>query len=196
MRRLQPTLQVMCLALVIMTSSSLTMAEATHSVIAPPSCSNNQGELVSFISRSGLQGQVAAGMANRDIDGNPVIYRMNYDKATPAFQRFVDFHECAHHQVGHIDQPHPPRNSFEHLMNESIADCVAILRVREEANETYAAVIEGLKTAMTRVGFPTISTDSRISNISNCYDNYGSSAEFIEGVLNQSGANESPRSGN
>ena len=186
----------MCLALVIMTSISLAMAEATHSVIAPPSCSNNQGEPVSFISRSGLQGQVAAGMANRDTDGNPVIYRMNYDKATSAFQRFVDFHECAHHQVGHIDQPHPPRNSFEHLMNESIADCVAILRVREEANETYAAVIDGLKTAMTRVGFPKISTDSRISNITNCYDNYGSSAEFIEGVLNQSGANESPRLGN
>ena len=196
MRRLQPTYQVMCLSLVIMTSSSLAMAEATRSVIAPPSCSNNQGEPVSFISRSGLQGQVAAGMAKRDTDGNPVIYRMNYDKATPAFQRFVDFHECAHHQVGHIDQPHPPRNSFEHLMNESIADCVAILRVREEANETYAAVIDGLKTAMTRVGFPTTSTDSRLSNITNCYDNYGSSAEFIEGVLNQSGANESTRSRN
>ena len=179
----------MCLSLVIMTSSSLTMAEATYSVVTPPSCTNNQGEPVSFISRSGLQGEVAAGMANRDTDGNPVIYRMNYDKATPAFQRFVDFHECAHHQVGHIDQPHPPRNSFEHLMNESIADCVAILRVREEANETYAAVIDGLKTAMTRVGFPKISTDSRISNVTNCYENYGSSDEFIEGVLNQSKAN-------
>ena len=74
-------------------------------------------------------------------------------------------------------------------MNESIADCVAILRVREEANETYAAVIDGLKTAMTRVGFPKISTDSRISNVTNCYENYGSSDEFIEGVLNQSKAN-------
>ena len=189
MRRLQLTFQLMCLSLAIMTSSSLTLAEATYPVVTPPSCTNNQGEPVSFISRSGLQGEVAAGMANRDTDGNPVIYRMNYDKATPAFQRFVDFHECAHHQVGHIDQPHPPRNSSEHLMNESIADCVAILLVREEANETYAAVIDGLKTAMTRVGFPKISTDSRISNVTNCYENYGSSDEFIEGVLNQSKAN-------
>ena len=165
------------------------MAEARHSVIAPLSCSNNLGEPVSFISRSGLPGKVAAGMANRDTDGNPVIYRMNYDQATPAFQRFVDFHECAHHQLGHVDQPHPPYNSFEHLMNESIADCVAILRVREEANASYAEVIDGLKIAMTRVGFPTSSTDSRISNITNCYENYGSSAEFVEGVLSQSKVN-------
>ena len=93
------------------------------------------------------------------------------------------------HQLGHVDQPHPPRNSFEHLMNESIADCVAILRVREEANASYAEVIDGLKTAMTLVGFPKTSTDSRISNVTNCYENYGSSAEFIEGALNQSKAN-------
>lgn len=73
-------------------------------------------------------------------------------------------------------------------MNESVADCVAILRVREEANESFDAVIEGLKIAMTLVGFPKSSTDSRISNVTNCYENYGSSAEFIEGVLNQSKA--------
>ena len=74
-------------------------------------------------------------------------------------------------------------------MNESIADCVAILRVREEANESFDGVIEGLKTAMALVGFPKISTDSRISNVTNCYQDYESSAEFIESVLNQSGAN-------
>jgi hypothetical protein len=189
MMRSQRIYKVAYLSLVIMTSDSLATGEAMHSVIAPPSCSNNQGEPVLFISRSGLQGRVAAGMANRDTDGTPVIYRMNYDKATPAFQRFVDFHECAHHQVGHVDQLHPPRNSFEHLMNESIADCVAILRVREEANESFDGVIEGLKTAMALVGFPKISTDSRISNVTNCYQDHGSSAEFIESVLNQSGAN-------
>ena len=73
-------------------------------------------------------------------------------------------------------------------MNESIADCVAILRVREEANETYAVVIDGLKNAMTRVGFPKSSTDSRIGNVTNCYQDYGSSATFIKGVLTQSKA--------
>ena len=192
MRRLQPTLQVMCLALVIMTSSSLTMAEATHSVIAPPSCSNNQGEPVSFISRSGLQGQVAAGMANRDTDGNPVIYRMNYDKATSAFQRFVDFHECAHHQVGHVDQPHPPRNSSEHFMNESIADCIAALRFRDEYQKSeidFEKLITALSSDMKQIGFPKISVSSRISNITHCYSNYGAADIYIRNVIKQHNSN-------
>jgi hypothetical protein len=99
------------------------------------------------------------------------------------FQRFVDFHECAHHQVGHVDQPHPPRNSFDHLMNESIADCVAILRVREEANHTNAQVIEELSEAMSLVGFPKISTASRLSNVENCYRKDRSSDAFIADVI-------------
>ena len=81
-----------------------------------------------------------------------------------AFRDSLTF-ECAHHQLGHVDQPHPPRNSFEHLMNESIADCVATLRVREEANASYKKVIDDLRVE---------------SNVTNCYENYGSSAEFIE----------------
>ena len=160
------------------------LADKAYEVITPPACVNNFGETILFSLRSGSQGGVAAGMANRNADGRPVIFRMNYEKATPAFQRFIDYHECAHHQVGHVDQPHPPRNSFAHLMNESIADCIAILRVREEADDSYDTVIDGLVNAMTRVGFPKVSTDSRLKNIENCYKNYGSSAEFIEGVLN------------
>ena len=159
-------------------------ADQTNEVTTPPACVNNLGETILFSLRSGSQGGVAAGMANRDTDGRPVIFRMNYENATPAFQRFIDYHECAHHQVGHVDQPHPPRNSYAHLMNESIADCIAILRVREEVDDSYDAVIDGLVDAMTRVGFPKVSTDSRLRNIENCYSNYGSSAEFIAGALN------------
>ena len=172
------------LGTLIVILSGIASAETKYTVVAPPVCVNNLGESVSFFSRPTTQGRVAAGMANRDNDGNPVIYRANYEKATPAFQKFVDFHECAHHQVGHVDQPHPPRNSYDHLMNESIADCVAILRVREEDNESYRLVIDGLVDALTAIGFPKTSTDSRISNVTNCYENYGSSAEFIEGALN------------
>ena len=57
-------------------------------------------------------------MAIRGPDRKPIIYRFNYEKSPPEFQIFVDYHECAHHQTGHVDQPHPPRNSYEHLMNE------------------------------------------------------------------------------
>ena len=165
--------------------SQTLIAADPHPLIDPPSCFNHLGETVQYITRSESQGQVAAGMANRDSDGRPIIVRMNYDKADPAFQRFVDFHECAHHQVGHVDQPHPPRNSFDHLMNESIADCVAILRVREEANHTYSQVIEALTEAMSLVGFPKISTDSRLSNVQNCYSKEESSAEFVKKMQDQ-----------
>jgi hypothetical protein len=176
-----------CVCVLVVMSSGVVSADSTYQLISPPSCVNNLGETVLFSERPASQGGVAAGMANRDAEGRPVVYRMNYEKATSAFQRFVDFHECAHHQVGHVDQPHPPRNSYDHLMNESIADCVAILRVREEANDSYQLVIDGLVDAMTAIGFPKISTDSRISNVTNCYENYGSSAQFIEGVLNTGG---------
>ena len=165
--------------------SQTLIAADPHPLIDPPRCFNPLGETVEYITRSALRGQVAAGMANRDLDGRPIIVRMNYDKADPAFQRFVDFHECAHHQVGHVDQPHPPRNSFDHLMNESIADCVAILRVREEANHTYSHVIEALTEAMSLVGFPKISTDSRLSNVQNCYSKEESSAEFVKKMQDQ-----------
>ena len=165
--------------------SQTLIAADPHPLIDPPRCFNHLGETVEYITRFASQGQVAAGMANRDSDGRPIIVRMNYDKADPAFKRFVDFHECAHHQVGHVDQPHPPRNSFDHLMNESIADCVAILRVREEANHTYSQVIEALTEAMSLVGFPKISTDSRLSNVQNCYVKEESSAEFVKKMQDQ-----------
>ena len=163
--------------------SQTLIAADPHPLIDPPRCFNHLGETVEYITRSTSQGQVAAGMANRDSDGRPIIVRMNYHKADPVFQRFVDFHECAHHQVGHVDQPHPPRNSFDHLMNESIADCAAILRVREEANHTYSQVIEELTEAMSLVGFPKISTASRLSNVENCYRRDRSSDAFIADVI-------------
>lgn len=175
------------LVAVLVTVTPVALANA---IVDPPICQNNLGETVSFQNRSSEAGHVAAGMANRAPDGTPFVFRMNYQAASPAFQTFVDRHECAHHQTGDVDRPHPPRNSPAHLMNESIADCVAILRLREEWGDDqseYAQVLAGLRTAMTAVGFPQISTDSRVQNIENCYRNYGSAAAFVEGVLSERG---------
>ena len=171
-------------------------AALANAIVDPPTCQNHLGEMVSFQNRSSEAGRVAAGMANRAPDGTPFVLRMNYQSASPAFQTFVDRHECAHHQTGDVDRPHPPRNSPEHLMNESIADCVAILRLREEWGDDqseYPEVLAGLRTAMAAVGFPDISTESRIQNIENCYTNYGSAEDFIGGVLAQRGLTRSGR---
>ena len=76
-------------------------------------CSNNKGETVRFIEGSRGRPEISAGMAIRDRDGKPVVYRSNYAASPPEFQSFVDRHECAHHQTGDVDRPHPPRNSSE-----------------------------------------------------------------------------------
>jgi len=151
-----------------------------------PKCQNNLGEAVVFINGNSDRQKPAAGMAKRDEKGQPIVVRFNYENAPIELQQFIDFHECAHHQVGDIDRPHPPRNSYEHLMNESIADCIAILRFRDDEESTYESyenLIASLEKDMENIGFPVISISSRMSNISNCYKDYGSANSFISGVL-------------
>jgi hypothetical protein len=146
-------------------------APATYDVVAPPSCANNKGETVRFIDRNSARPGMAAGMAARD-SGEPVVYRSNYAAAPPEFQRFIDRHECAHHQTGDVDRPHPPRNGPDPLMNESISDCVAILRLRDEEGYGQAAfdrVAAAMRNDMAKIGFPEISISSRIRNIDNCF---------------------------
>lgn len=167
-----------------------TGAPAAHEVVAPPACTNNKGENVGFIDRQGGRTGFAAAMAARDTSGKPVVYRSNYAAAPPDYQRFIDRHECAHHQTGDVDRPHPPRNSPEHLMTESISDCVAILRLRDEDGydrPALARVTAAMSDAMAQIGFPQISITSRISNIDNCFAKYGSPNDFVEGILKQRG---------
>ena len=155
-----------------------------------PKCQNNLGEAVVFINGNSDKQKPAAGMAKRDENGQPIVVRFNYESAPVELQQFIDFHECAHHQVGDIDRPHPPRNSYEHLMNESIADCIAILRFRDDEESTYESyenLIASLEKDMENIGFPVISISSRMSNISNCYKDYGSANSFISGVLAKRG---------
>ena len=162
----------------------------TYEVVDPPPCTNNKGETVRFIERGSGGSGVAAGMAIRDRSGRPVIFRSNYAAAPPEFQSFIDRHECAHHQTGDVDRPPPPRNSAEYLMNESISDCVAILRMRDEDGYDRAAfsrVAAAMRHDMAKIGFPEISIGSRIGNIDNCYTKYGSPRDFVMGVLKQRG---------
>jgi len=162
----------------------------TYEIVSPPPCINNKGEAVRFIESSRGRAGVAAGMAIRDGSGNPVIFRSNYAATPPEFQSFIDRHECAHHQTGDVDRPVPPRNSAEHLMNESISDCVAILRMRDEEGYDRAGfnrVAAAMRLEMAIIGFPEISISSRISNIDNCYTKYGSPQDFVIGVLKRRG---------
>ena len=162
----------------------------TYEVVDPPPCTNNKGESVRFIERGSGGSGVAAGMAIRDRSGKPVIFRSNFAAAPPEFQSFIDRHECAHHQTGDVERPHPPRNSPEDLMNESISDCVAILRLRDEDGYNRAAfsrVAAAMRHDMAKIGFPEISISSRIGNIDNCFTKYGTPQDLVNVILKQRG---------
>jgi hypothetical protein len=161
-------------------------------IASPPACQNNKGETVRFENRISPKAKSAAGMARRDDKGVPVIYRFAYAKSPQSLQKFIDRHECAHHQTGDIDRPHPPRNSPDHMMNESIADCIAILRMRDETTDSQTQiknVTHVLRQAMDAVGFPPSTIDSRLSNIDNCAQKDSTAAEFIKAVLDHRAAN-------
>ncbi len=178
-------LQTMLL-IVLVASAYPVQANEGFPVVDPPRCVNNLGEAVQFNRRSQAQGGFAAGRAFRGADGVPSVTGMNYHLAAPEFQAFIDRHECAHHEVGDVDRPHPPRNSSAHLMNEAIADCVAILKLRDEWGDDgakLATLKAALSQDMAAIGFPPISIESRWSNIQNCHDRYGSADAFISGVL-------------
>lgn len=159
-------------------------------IVEPPVCVNHKGETVRFVESHGGRAGVAAGMARRDEHGNPVVVRSNYAAAPPEFQGFIDRHECAHHQTGDVDRPHPPRNGPEHLMNESISDCIAILRLRDEDGydeEKFVLVAEALRNQMSKIGFPDISISSRLSNIGNCFLKPEGPQDFVNRVLERRG---------
>ena len=181
--------------LIIAFTTCATLAQETtpsFEIASPPACQNNKGETVRFENRISPKAKSAAGMARRDDKGVPVIYRFAYAKSPQSLQKFIDRHECAHHQTGDIDRPHPPRNSPDHMMNESIADCIAILRMRDESTDSQAQIKDvtiALRQAMDTVGFTPSTIDSRISNIDNCAQKDSTTAEFIKAVLDHRTAN-------
>lgn len=157
-----------------------------HKIVTPPLCTNNLGETVQFVETNKGRPGFASGMAARNANGVPIVYRSNFSATSPAFQSFIDLHECAHHQAGDVDRPHPPRNSPEHLMNESISDCIATLRLRDESGFDQKAlddVTAAMRGDMEKIGFPEISISSRINNIDNCFIKQITAPNYIAGVL-------------
>ncbi len=189
------TVALLMSALVVAVSAGSAGAQqdntaTANELAAIPVCSNNKGEQVQFNTTDRGRPGLAAGMAIRDGSGKPVVLRFNFASAPREFQQFIDRHECAHHQTGDVDRPVPPRNGPEYLRNESISDCVAIRRLRDEegfGNQAFDTVTGTLRTDMAKIGFPESSIASRIRNIAGCFKNPASARDLIRQVLQERG---------
>jgi len=180
------TLKIVMVLFVMAWPASSDENHLKYEIASPPSCKNNLGEKVLFRDVDNEGATSAAGMAKRNETGTPIVYRFAYQHSPKPLQQFIDLHECAHHQTGDVDLPHPQRNSPEHMMNESIADCIATLRIRDEitgGEDVVFQAIEQLIKDMSKIGFPTLTMESRKANILNCLQKNESADAFIDGVL-------------
>ena len=163
-----------------------------YKISKPPLCSNNNGKNVYFQNRDSKTGKFTAGVAKKDVNGLPVIYRFNYQKAPKSLQMFIDFHECAHHQTGDLEKKPPEQNSLEYMMKESIADCVAAIRMKSDNINGKTLIKEALvelKKNMIAIGFPKSTIESREINIKKCFKKNISLTTYINKILKKRGFN-------
>ena len=146
---------------------------AKNEIVVPPECFNNKGEAVKFKNMKSKTGKITIGIAKKDASGKPIIYRFNYDNSPKSFQMFVDFHECAHHQTGDLENINLPQNSKERILKEDIADCIAAIRMKSDhlnARTLIKNTLIELKKAMTYIGFDELAIKRREENVLKCFN--------------------------
>ena len=166
-----------------------------YNISKPPLCINNNGKNVNFQNLDSKTGKFTAGVAKKDVKGLPIIYRFNYQKAPKSLQMFIDFHECAHHQTGDLEEKLPEQNSLEYMMKESIADCVAAIRMKSDYINGKTLIKEALvelKKTMIVIGFPKSTIESREINIKKCFKKNIPLSTYINNILKKRGLNKNP----
>ena len=164
--------------------------EMEYKISKPPLCTNNNGKNVYFKNLNSKTGMFPAGVAKKDINGLPIIYRFNYQKSPNSLQLFIDYHECAHHQTGDLDKRPPPQNSIQYMIKENIADCVASIRMKSDKINGEILIKETLlelKKAMRVIGFPKALIESRELNIKKCFKKNISLKPYINHILKKRG---------
>ncbi len=81
------------------------------------------------------------------------------------------------------------------MMNESIVDCMVILRIRAKTidSETQIQNVQmALRQTMDAAGFPPNTIDNSLVNIDNCAHKDNTVVEFIKAILDHHAANVPP----
>ncbi len=87
-------------AVLLIGGASEAVAKSNKPFINAPACFSNLVKKVEFASSTSDCLKFAAGIASRDADVTPMVYRFIYELAPVELQSFFDFHECVHHRVG------------------------------------------------------------------------------------------------
>ena len=156
---------------------------AKYEITDPPRCFNNKGEAVKFENMKSKTGKITIGIAKKDSLGKPIVYRFNYNKSSKFLQKFVDYHECAHHQTGDLEKTNLPHNIKDYMLREDIADCIAAIRMKSDhlyAKNFIINTLNELKKAMTYIGFDELEIKRREDNILKCFNKNISLAKYIE----------------
>ncbi len=184
-------MKVLLVTIAMLAMTATARAEPPYKIVEAPVCTNNKGVAVQFVDRvGGSRPDLATGMAWRDSAGKPSVVRSNFGAAPAEFQQFISLHECAHHQTGDVDRPHPPRNSPEHLYNEAVSDCVAAMRLRDEENYDTARLEDlsaALRTDMEKIGYQPGYIADRLRNLTTCFGRDGTAQDLIDARLEERG---------
>lgn len=161
---------------------------AKYEITDPPECFNNKGEAVKFENMKSKTGKITIGIAKKDALGKPIVYRFNYDKSSKFLQKFIDYHECAHHQAGDLEKINLPLNSKDYLLREDVADCIAAIRMKSNhlnAKNLILKTLKELKKAMKYIGFDELVIKRREDNILKCFNKNVSFKNYIEDIVEQ-----------
>ena len=149
---------------------------------------NNKGEVVKFENMISKTGKITIGIAKKDALGKPIVYRFNYDKSSKFLQKFIDYHECAHHQAGDLEKINLPLNSKDYLIREDVADCIATIRMKSNhlnAKNLILNTLKELKKAMKYIGFDELEIKRRKDNILKCFNKNISLTNYFEDFVKQ-----------
>ena len=143
-----------------------------------PSCRNAVGEVVHYTAAPHevfVERRKHLGFSGRNPQTNEPTIVFDGDEFSALsedFQRFVHIHECEHHRNGDVDTI-GIKDPAERDRREKIADCGAIIRMRDEfslSEGRMTALADDVGNSMLQIGASMAVVQPRIKTMYQCYD--------------------------